>query len=129
MICPKCEASMTTATYESVDVERCSSCAGLWLDIREDERLRGLQGAESLDTGAVSRGKELNEMGNVDCPVCHMRMLRMVDARQPHVWFESCSICYGVFLDAGELKDLKEETLREWFRFYTTKPRKYTKDF
>jgi uncharacterized protein len=34
-------------------------------------------------------------------------MLRMVDAQQPHIWYESCEECGGSFLDAGEFRDLK----------------------
>jgi len=38
-------------------------------------------------------------------------MIRMVDSEQPHIWFEACKTCNGVFLDAGEFTDLKERTL------------------
>jgi 4a-hydroxytetrahydrobiopterin dehydratase len=32
----------------------------------------------------------------------------MVDAKQPHLWYEACTECYGIFFDAGEFKDFKE---------------------
>ena len=41
---------------------------------------------------------------------------RMADRRQPHIWYESCKVCYGVFFDAGEFTDFKEETLLDWFK-------------
>lgn len=34
-------------------------------------------------------------------------MLKMVDAQQPHIWYETCAVCGGSFLDAGEFKDMK----------------------
>jgi Zn-finger nucleic acid-binding protein len=34
-------------------------------------------------------------------------MLRMVDAQQPHIWYETCEECGGSFFDAGEFRDLK----------------------
>jgi Zn-finger nucleic acid-binding protein len=40
----------------------------------------------------------------------------MVDAAQPHIWVESCPVCHGTFLDAGEFTDLKERGLRELLR-------------
>ena len=38
-------------------------------------------------------------------------MIRMVDPVQRHIWFEACTACNGVFLDAGEFRDLKGHTL------------------
>ena len=47
-------------------------------------------------------------------------MIRMVDAQQSHLWFESCTSCYGVFFDAGEFRDFKNlnlvDRLRDLFR-------------
>jgi hypothetical protein len=37
----------------------------------------------------------------------------MTDHHQPHIHFESCTVCYGVFFDAGEFRDYKEQTLGE----------------
>ena len=50
------------------------------------------------------------------CPIDNVRMIRMVDAGQPHIWFESCPVCHGAFFDAGEFTDFKERTLIEMFR-------------
>jgi Zn-finger nucleic acid-binding protein len=36
----------------------------------------------------------------------------MVDKAQPSLWFESCPLCFGVFFDAGEFSDFREESLR-----------------
>ena len=43
-------------------------------------------------------------------------MIKMVDQRQPHIWYKSCSLCYGVFFDAGEFRDYKEETVLDFFK-------------
>jgi Zn-finger nucleic acid-binding protein len=34
-------------------------------------------------------------------------MIRMVDRHQPHIWYESCPVCFGVYMDAGEFRDQK----------------------
>ena len=47
----------------------------------------------------------------LQCPVCDTQMIRMVDPVQRHIWFEACTACNGVFLDAGEFRDLKQHTL------------------
>jgi Zn-finger nucleic acid-binding protein len=48
----------------------------------------------------------------------------MVDNDQSHIWFESCSECYGVFFDAGELMDYKEKNILDFFRDLFTSERK-----
>ena len=35
-------------------------------------------------------------------------MVRVVDPQQTHIWYETCSSCNGSYLDAGELKDLRQ---------------------
>jgi hypothetical protein len=34
---------------------------------------------------------------------------------QPHIWYEVCRD-HGMFMDAGEFTDYKNETLADWFR-------------
>ena len=47
----------------------------------------------------------------MNCTACHTQMIRMVDLKQSHIWQETCSICNGVFFDAGEFSDFKEHTI------------------
>lgn len=99
-----------------VIVDRCQSCAGLWLDALEKEKLlRHRKDVRAADAGA-SIPRPHPAPAVMLCPRDSSRMIRMVDADQPHVGFESCTVCGGVFLDAGELTDLSEVTLREWVR-------------
>jgi Zn-finger nucleic acid-binding protein len=39
----------------------------------------------------------------------------MVDTAQPTLWFESCPLCYGVFFDAGEFSEFREENISKLF--------------
>ena len=110
MNCPKCKAAMETVSYRSVEVERCTRCAGLWFDLLEEETLKMLSGAEAIDSGDAKTGKAQNRTGNIRCPKCSVDMLRMVVADQPHIWYESCPVCYGTWFDAGEFTDYKQET-------------------
>ena len=51
-------------------------------------------------------------------------MIRMVDAKQSHIWFEHCGSCFGYFFDAGELRDLKEDTILDFIKSWFTPERK-----
>ena len=124
--CPKCSSPMGKVTFGSVVVDRCTSCRGLWFDAREHERLKELEGSEEIDPGppqgappatsTTSTGAARPADVKLECPVCHTRLIRMVDHQQPHIHFESCTVCHGSFFDAGEFRDYKEQTVSEWFK-------------
>ncbi len=115
--CPKCTAAMEKVTFAGITVDRCVQCKGLWFDAREQERLRAVEGAEQIDVGPppppAAAAAAPATPGKVQCPVCHTQMIRMTDHQQPHIGFESCTVCYGVFFDAGEFRDYKEQNIRE----------------
>ena len=126
--CPKCSAPMGKVTFGSVVVDRCTSCRGLWFDAREHERLKGMAGSEEIDPGppAAAKAGAGGEKGGpgdakINCPVCHTRLIRMVDHQQPHIHFESCTVCHGTFFDAGEFRDYKEVAVSEWFKGWKTR--------
>lgn len=123
MRCPKCEAEMQVVEYEGISVDRCSGCSGLWFDMLEHEHLKDIAGSESIDIGSAEAGKKYNEVDRIDCPVCKTQMIRMVDRLQPHIWYEACTSCYGVFFDAGEFRDYKERTVLDFFRDILAKGR------
>lgn len=124
MQCPKCKSPMEKVGYQSIEIDRCTQCKGLWLDMGEREELKALRGSETLDTGEAVMGRAYNVTGKINCPECQTPMLRMVDNAQPHIWFESCSVCYGVFFDAGEFRDYKEQTVIDFFKTLAAKERK-----
>ena len=116
MNCPKCHARMEKVTHHDIEVDRCTNCRGIWFDLLERENLARLEDSEQIDIGDPDVGARWNEIERINCPVCGTRMIAMVDAEQPHVWYEACKSCSGVFLDAGEFADLKERTLLDRLR-------------
>ena len=107
---------MAPVKFEGVEVDRCSGCQGLWFDALEDRELRNRQGAERIDTGSKETGATHNTTGKIKCPRDGAAMIRMVDRQQPHIWYESCSSCFGTFFDAGEFRDLKTKSIGDFFR-------------
>ena len=123
MQCPKCAHDMEKMSYKDIEVDRCTLCKGLWFDALEHEALKATPGSEAIDSGDPEVGKLFNEEERVKCPVCHVPMLKMVDAEQPHIWYESCTVCYGVFFDAGEFTDYKHHTFMDFLRGLRTRER------
>jgi Zn-finger nucleic acid-binding protein len=115
---------METVAHQGIEVDRCTGCKGIWFDMLEAEHLKEIEGSETIDVGDPKVGRELNKTDQIQCPECHEPMLRMVDNRQPHIWYESCPVCYGLFFDAGEFTDFKEETILDFFRDLFARERK-----
>lgn len=111
MECPKCQARMEVVRFEGTDVDRCIRCGGLWFDRLEHELLRRRAGSEAIDTGPTWQAAMHDVQERVFCPVDGVLMARMVDVAQPRIWVESCPVCHGTFLDAGEFTELKEHPL------------------
>jgi uncharacterized protein len=125
MNCPKCNAAMEKVTYEGVEVDRCTGCQGVWFDFREQQQLKNVKGAAAgIDVGDPAAGQKMNEVGKINCPRDGVLLTRMVDLKQPHIWYEACPHCYGVFFDAGEFKDYSRKTLVESVRDLFVKERK-----
>ena len=124
MLCPKCDSEMEKVTFASFEVDRCTGCKGLWFDMLEHEDLKKIAGSEEIDNGDPEEGKKYNEKSDVICPKCHISMIKMVDLNQPHIWYETCHSCFGVFFDAGEFRDYKEDTLLDYFKDLFARERK-----
>jgi uncharacterized protein len=115
MQCPKCKAEFESITTAVGEVDRCTNCKGLWFDLLEHEDQKEF--AAVLDIGTLEQGQQHNSHTHINCPRCpNSPMLRMVDATQVHIAFESCPVCFGRFFDAGEYQDLSDHSLGEMLR-------------
>jgi Zn-finger nucleic acid-binding protein len=124
MRCPKCRSDMEQVTINNIEVDRCSTCHGLWFDGGELGKLRDKEAAAALDIGDVATGKKLNEIEHYRCPRCAGPMNRLVDPQQTHIWFEQCGSCHGSFFDAGELTDLVTVSMSDFFKRFVTPERR-----
>lgn len=115
MRCPKCDSSFEQIHHGGIEVDRCEKCKGLWFDTFEHEELSALGGSEAIDTGTTGANKANDSVAGL-CPRCSVKMINMVVAGQPHIAYESCGVCHGVFFDAGEFRDFREETFGERLR-------------
>ena len=116
MQCPKCDSNFDEVSFSGVTVQRCCGCRGIWFDRSKHEYLKDIEGSESIDIGDPKVGERHNEQGDLKCPDCSSAMIRMVDPVQPHIWYESCSACSGVYFDAGEFADYKDRTILDFVR-------------
>ena len=103
--CPKCSGQLVTKTYGSLEVDRCETCKGTWLDageakrIKDDESLVG----QLIDNEVPDGSTQWNEVRkNMDCPRCS-KPLQKITSEKHNLHYEGCLFCNGLFLDSGEL--------------------------
>jgi len=113
MNCPKCNADMELVKIADIEIDRCTGCGGLWFDMLEHEHLKGIAGSERIDSGDAARGRQQDQVRKVNCPRYKTGMIGMVFPGQTHIHYEMCSVCHGVYLDAGEFADFKQVSLSE----------------
>lgn len=99
--CPNCEGEFESVRVGPYVIDRCQSCSGLWLDEHELEKIlaidhRGLTQKRADTDPGLSKSKKGR------CPRCGGILIKLTNMRA-NVTTDSCTICYGVFLDAGEL--------------------------
>jgi uncharacterized protein len=112
--CPKCSEKMKRFSVDMATAYRCEFCLGLWLAMGVHEHLE--QVAEKIDIGHAELGEHYNQIEDIDCPACKTSMIKMVDPHQPHIWFESCQLCYGRFYDAGEYRDFAKYEFSDFIK-------------
>ena len=111
MLCPKCAARMESATVADQRVDRCTNCKGVWLDLGETA-------APPSAVAAVDDGPArpvLAARRDIHCPRCRT-VTTPVTEPGSGVLYEKCSVCQGVYLDAGEWRKLNPRAPAQWLR-------------
>ena len=115
--CPKCSAAFERLNFgPHVSLERCTGCHGIWCLSLSPEDIDAIPMLDTLDIGDARRGAVYDRVTEVRCPLCKQPMATTRVPKQPHITVETCAGCAGVFLDAGELRDLKTYSVRDWFK-------------
>lgn len=112
MNCPACSNPLETRIYDGVELDVCAAgCGGVWFDQFEfrkfDEpheaaatELLSLEGAETSPSVEDDR---------FTCPRCGDDVVlgRRFFSTKRRVEVDECPACAGVWLDVGELRDLR----------------------
>lgn len=110
MLCPKCQNPLRTTSFNGIEVERCVNCQGVWLDLGELPALRQWKNGRFGE--AMGETAVYNTL-SAPCPRCGGlgHMTRLHDLYRPEVVLDTCPVCYGIWLDGGELDKLAERTV------------------
>ena len=102
MKCPKCHTEMVTKNYEGIEVDRCPSCEGIFLDPGELEHIDSKNLGQLMDM-PKDPDDAMDVMDGMPafCHKCENSMMKLKGAGD--ITFDWCDKCEGMFFDRGEL--------------------------
>ena len=123
MKCPRCSNELTEVTAGTTVVEVCKNgCGGLFFDNFELERFdEQHENAEDLLNMKPTEGVNINTEERIKCPKCaDITMMRHFFSMKKEVELDECPSCGGVWLDNGELENLRSQFKTESERHQAT---------
>ena len=113
MICPACSNELTPIVVGTITLDVCKQyCGGVWFDAGEFQLYDEIKEAVPLDILRPIRNQDVAIDRNKPrpCPRCENTKLhkRFYDAAY-ELQIDQCPKCSGIFLDPGELQNIREE--------------------
>lgn len=125
--CPACKNTMSGVMISGVEIDFCKEgCKGVWFDNYELVKL------DEVHEGSVEELKEILSAERSDdtrvkkliCPRCQIAMKRRRYRYGTDVEIDNCYNCNGIFLDAGELQNIRQN-----FNQIQAKSQQFVSDF
>lgn len=105
MNCPVCKKPMVILELQSVEIDHCMFCGGIWLDGGELELL--------LDNSIEKEkllSSFLNDLNNKEaklkCPICNKNMDKILVGEKKEIVIDRCKNNDGLWFDKGELESV-----------------------
>jgi Zn-finger nucleic acid-binding protein len=114
MKCPLCKKEMVEEDFGTAKVDVCEiGCRGIWFDWSElealDESDEGF-GTALKEALEYPRTKDQNRE-QLQCPKCGIPMVVHTLGPTADINIDECFQCGGIFLDAGELKAIRDANI------------------
>jgi len=97
-ICPHCGAGLRLVQLESVSVDVCPRCRGIWFDPSE----LGKAAKALYDERMTAAGSASVMPSRRRCPDCRSRLVERELKKGAGILVEQCPDCRGLFFEAGE---------------------------
>ncbi|MBI4336502.1 MAG: zf-TFIIB domain-containing protein [Chloroflexi bacterium] len=137
MQCPRCQGELRPEELKGIEVDRCASCHGLWLDYAELDQLEDRVLDDDHAKGSLMFRSFRSDLA---CPRCQQPM-QAFNYRAYDLELDFCENQHGWWLDRGEeervlqimerrIKDLHRtgSAEQEWARFLqNTKSKSFLK--
>ncbi|MGM0607426.1 MAG: zf-TFIIB domain-containing protein [Candidatus Muiribacteriota bacterium] len=109
--CPACENDMTNLQVQDVTVDLCKNgCGGIWFDNYELEKFDEEHEHVDDDLLNISFDKKvkIDFSKKRECPRCNsIKLRKRFFSVRREIEIDECGMCGGIFLDRGELEEIR----------------------
>jgi uncharacterized protein len=109
MICPVCRKDALIVEYNSIELDYCPNCSGVWFDSGELELLlesAGIKDFQAYLRQAVAGGEAAVTEKKRKCPICRRKMRKTYLGEGAKVLVDVCASNHGIWFDGGEVVQL-----------------------
>jgi Zn-finger nucleic acid-binding protein len=127
MKCPRCDKALKTRTIETVEIDECVGCNGIWFDQDELRKAKDETNPDLnwMDFELWKHQDRFHVAAKpIKCPKCKEEMVA-IDYDKTKVEIDYCIECKGVWLDAGEFEKIIDALTEE---LSTKSASEYVKD-
>jgi len=107
--CPECQAEMLEKCKDNVWIDFCESCGGIFLDFGEICELAKSNTGKGVFREIQTGDDQEDHKGSFyACPKCESQMTEREYAFDSGIHIDWCGNCNGMYLNGGELMELKK---------------------
>lgn len=124
MKCPKCNVDLRTSApgeFGFVTLDICPDCDGIWFDKGELDRIDDSVWVD-IENDITYREAEGGHK-ELSCPRCAHDLQPLSPLDMPALIIDRCSSCYGFWLDAGELEQMRDQVDHEHSKIWAEQPK------
>jgi len=102
-------AGIARLTVGEMEVDKCNKCSGIWFDIGELDKVIESEAMEALKNEVDNNQDHDVQRGK--CPKCggEGNMVQVTSLKKSDIHVDTCSVCYGQWLDGGEIAELTDQ--------------------
>ena len=112
MKCPACASTLSERTAGSLTIDVCETgCGGIFFDrfeIQQVDEASEEEGVALLEWSSKGDNKRPRTEQRYSCPRCNIIMMRGQFKPSIPVTVDTCPGCAGLWLDRGELNNIRE---------------------
>ena len=112
MKCPACKNLAIVVEHESIEVDYCTHCSGVWFDAGEFQLLletMQLEGTHITIDSILKMTEAVSEEKKRRCPICAHKMKKTKIGHHPEVIIDVGPNEDGIWFDGGEVGQMVEQ--------------------
>lgn len=114
MKCPRTGTDLKPIKVGGIEVDISEACGGVFFDNQELAKFLGddsLRGSALVKHLTQFEGRPINLEKRINCPRCpESVMMRRFESPQKIVEIDECPSCAGIWLDFGELSEIRKNS-------------------